>query len=60
MKIGSIPSGWIAITGVLTAETNLALLKRVDAKGIDHKDLDAVRREWEALKAEQRTAQAGP
>lgn len=49
MKHGSIPSSWMGITGVMSAQPHLALLEEVDKRGIDHKDLAAVAAVWKEL-----------
>jgi hypothetical protein len=50
MKIGSIPSSWMSITGAWSAEVNLNLLEEVNKRGIDHKDLTAVRAVWDEIR----------
>lgn len=46
---GTVPSSWMGITRSMSAESNLRLLAAVDERGVDHADLDAVRRVWEEI-----------
>jgi hypothetical protein len=50
MKHGIVPSSWMAITNTWSASELLTLLEAVNAQGVDHYDLAAVRRVWEQLK----------
>lgn len=49
--IGSIPSSWIAITGVLSAEAHLNLMREVRKRTIDPHDRAAVELVWQDTKA---------
>lgn len=51
MKTGSIPSSWLALTGIMSAAPLLDLLARVDAKRIAHDDLPAVKAEWDRMQS---------
>jgi len=51
MKCGSVPSSWTGITNCMSAAPLLALLEEVDRRGVDHKDLQAVRAVWDEMSA---------
>lgn len=48
-RTGVVPSSWMGITGQLGATAHLQLLAAVDEAGVEHGDLDAVRRIWQQL-----------
>lgn len=52
MKIGSVPSSWLAITETWDAELLLALLRRVNDAGIAHDDRIGVTAIWQSMRAE--------
>lgn len=53
LKWGTIPYSWIAVTGgILSARVLLALLERIQQRGIDPKDLPRVTEEWREMQAE--------
>lgn len=49
MKTGSVPSSWMNITHTWDVKKLLQLLEEVNNRGIDHKDLEAVKQVWEEI-----------
>ena len=58
-RMAAVPSSFFGITGVMTAETNLALMHAVGEAGVDPADAEAVLDLWNRLRKAKAAAREG-